>query len=605
NMDVTVDGQAWPREPLSIKNVLLRGCTLRNTDWVYALVLNTGSDTKIMQSASSAPTKWSDVMITLNKCIGILCIGLVVLCSVAATVFVTWQNQIAREAWYLHGTIAANKVVLETTGDAIQTWFIMCFYYFLLLYQVIPISLYVSLTTVKFLQAMFMAWDLKMYHAESDTPAIVRTMALNEELGQISYIFSDKTGTLTCNVMDFRKCSINGVSYGSGLTEIGRAALKRAGQPIPPEPQADPTVKSIPYVNFVDPALDAAMRRDGDDSVALQRQKCHQFFEHLAVCHTVIPEKLDSGEIRLSASSPDEQALVAGAQYMGYTFESRSVGKAMLDVAGVGKKSYEILEVLEFNSTRKRMSVVVRLPTNELMLYTKGADMMIYARLHPSSKALEAITSQHMEQYADDGLRTLALAVKSLDESWFATWSAKYRAASGSIDELDKRKHGQPNAIDTLMEEMESDLTLIGATAIEDKLQRGVPECLSSLSAALIKVWMLTGDKEETAINIGYACALLDNAIVQVVINMDNCPTADAIRDKLAAAADAFHAKQGQDRYALVIDGEALEVALKPDMKHDLLGLAQHCVAVICCRVSPAQKAEMVMLIRDHLPEAR
>ncbi|RHY32050.1 hypothetical protein DYB32_002918 [Aphanomyces invadans] len=604
NMDVTVDGQVWPREPLSIKNVLLRGCTLRNTDWVYGLVLNTGSDTKIMQSASAAPTKWSDVMVTLNKCIGMLCIGLVVLCSVAATVFVTWQNQIAREAWYLHGTLSTHKFVIETTGDAIQTWFTMCFYYFLLLYQVIPISLYVSLTTVKFLQAMFMAWDLKMYHEESDTPAIVRTMALNEELGQISYIFSDKTGTLTCNVMDFRKCSINGVSYGSGLTEIGRAALKRAGLPIPPEPTADPNVKSIPYVNFVDPALDEVMRgTDPRDEV--QRKKCHQFFEHLAVCHTVIPEKLDSGEIRLSASSPDEQALVAGAQYMGYKFESRAVGKAILDVAGVGKKSYDILEVLEFNSTRKRMSVVVRLPTNELVLYSKGADMMIYARLHPSSKELEAITSQHMEQYADDGLRTLALAVKPLDEAWFATWSAKYRAASGSIEQLEKRKQGQPNAIDDLMEEMESDLHLIGATAIEDKLQRGVPECLSSLSSALIKVWMLTGDKEETAINIGYACALLDNAIVQVIINLENCPTPDAIREKLASAADAYHAKQGQDRYALVIDGEALEVALKPDMKKDLLGLAQYCVAVICCRVSPAQKAEMVMLIRDNLPEAR
>ncbi|KAF0715850.1 Aste57867_3139 [Aphanomyces stellatus] len=601
NIDVWVAGQDWPKEPLSIKNILLRGCTLRNTDWVYGLVLNTGSDTKIMQSASSAPTKWSDVMITLNKCIGILCIGLMVLCSVAATVFVTWQNEIAKEAWYLQGSQARSKVVIETTGQAVQQWFTMCFYYFLLLYQVIPISLYVSLTTVKFLQAMFMAWDLHMYHAESDTPAIVRTMALNEELGQISYIFSDKTGTLTCNVMDFRKCSIHGVSYGSGLTEIGRAALKRAGAPIPPEPKPDPSVKPIPYVNFVDPALDAAMRGDAGP---VQQERCHRFFEHLAVCHTVIPEKLETGEIRLSASSPDEQALVAGAQYMGYKFESRAVGKAVVDVQGQ-RRMYEILEVLEFNSTRKRMSVVTRLPTGELYLYTKGADMMIYARLSPASKALEDITSSHMEQYADDGLRTLALAVKKLDDATFDAWAARYRAASGSLDELEKRKNGVPNAIDDLMEEMESNLELIGATAIEDKLQTGVPECLSTLSAALIKVWMLTGDKEETAINIGYACALLDNSIVQVIINMDNCPTPDAIRAKLAQAATEYHDKAGKDRYALVIDGEALEVALKPGMKADLLGLAQYCVAVICCRVSPAQKAEMVMLIRDHIPEAR
>ncbi len=131
-----------------------------------------------------------------------------------------------------------------------------------------------------------------------------------------------------------------------------------------------------------------------------QKECTHRFFEHLAVCHTVIPEKLDSGEIRLSASSPDEQALVAGAQYMGYAFTSRAVGKAMVDIDGrylyisisiyiyiniypcVGRQaSYEILEVLEFNSTRKRMSVIVRLPTGQLYLYTKGADMMIYQRL--------------------------------------------------------------------------------------------------------------------------------------------------------------------------------------------------------------------------------
>ncbi|OQR97796.1 phospholipid-transporting ATPase [Achlya hypogyna] len=615
NIDVWVAGQSFPTEPLSIKNVLLRGCTLRNTDWVYGLVLNTGSDTKIMQSASAPPNKWSDVMLTLNKMIGILCVGLLVLCAIAATVFVTWQNEIAKEAWYLHGSEPVGKTVLVTTGDSIKAWFTMCFYYFLLLYQVIPISLYVSLTTVKFLQSSFMAWDIEMYHAETDTPAIVRTMALNEELGQISYIFSDKTGTLTCNVMDFRKCSINGVSYGSGLTEIGRAALKRAGKPIPPEPKMEPGVKQIPYVNFVDPQLQEAMQGKHG---ALQEERTHRFFEHLAVCHTVIPEMLDNGEVRLSASSPDEQALVAGAQFMGwvsflpapvlmshrYKFESRAVGKAILDVGGE-KKTYEVLEVLEFNSTRKRMSVVTRLPSGELYLYTKGADMMIYARLSEASKPLESVTSQHMETYADDGLRTLAIAMKKLDEAYFADWSHKFRAVSGSIAELEKRKNNEPNAIDELMEEMESNLELIGATAIEDKLQSGVPECLSALSAAKIKVWMLTGDKEETAINIGYACALLDNSINQVIINMDNSPTPDAIRKRLRDAADEYHGKGGKEEFALVIDGEALELALKPSMKADLIGLAQFCVAVLCCRVSPAQKADMVRLIRENIPDAR
>ncbi|KAJ0401778.1 hypothetical protein P43SY_006032 [Pythium insidiosum] len=282
--------------------------------------------------------------------------------------------------------------------------------------EVIPISLYVSMTSVKFLQARFIAWDKHMYHADTDTPAIVRTMELNEELGQISYVFSDKTGTLTCNIMEFRKCSIGGVSYGSGITEIGRAALVRAGKPIPPEPKLDQGVKKMPFVNFVDPALFDAMKNGQGET---QKQRILQFFEHLAVCHTVIPEKLESGEIRLSASSPDEQALVAGAAFVGFSFESRSVGKATINVFGE-RQVFDVLEVLEFNSTRKRMSVVVRRPNGELFLYSKGADMMIYQRLKddPAMEGIKRITRDHMEKYADDGLRTLALAVKKLDEKW-------------------------------------------------------------------------------------------------------------------------------------------------------------------------------------------
>ena len=173
------------------------------------------------------------------------------------------------------------------------------------------------MSTAKFAQAYLMEKDLTMYHAESDTPvrlplvlvnyqclrwcrlimltcrlvfclqALVRNMALNEELGQVSHIFSDKTGTLTCNVMDFRKCSINGVSYGHGTTEIGIAALMRAGKPVPPEAmEAVAPDKRQPYVNFVDDALpDAIQGKAG----AQQKAKVDEFFTHLALCHTVRP----------------------------------------------------------------------------------------------------------------------------------------------------------------------------------------------------------------------------------------------------------------------------------------------------------------------------
>ncbi|KUF89314.1 hypothetical protein AM588_10002199 [Phytophthora nicotianae] len=603
-VEVTVgDGCGVEVMPLSVKNVLLRGCNLRNTDWVFGLVLNTGNDTKIMQSASAAPSKWSDLMLNINRMIVILCLGLFVACAMAATCYITWQYDIVRNAWYIQLTET------ERNRTRLVAFIQMLFYYFLLLYQVIPISLYVSMTSVKFLQSRFMSWDLEMYHAETDTPAIVRTMELNEELGQISYIFSDKTGTLTCNIMEFRKCSINGISYGSGITEIGRAALVRAGKPIPPEPKLDPSIKKIPFVNFVDKSLFDSMKGSAGEE---QKEKIMQFFEHLAVCHTVIPEKLESGEVRLSASSPDEQALVAGAAFAGFKFESRSVGTAMVEVLGQ-RVTYEVLDVLEFNSTRKRMSVVVRKPSGELLLYTKGADMMIYQRLKddPAMLKLKNITRDHMEKYADDGLRTLALAVKKLDERWFQQWKMRFDDVQGNVAEIDRRKDGKPNAIDDLMEEIEEGLELIGATAIEDKLQDGVPQCLANLTRAGIKVWMLTGDKEETAINISYACSLLDNSIQQVIVNATTCPDEAAIRAKLNAAAREFldsakgMAGGSEKEISLIIDGEALEMALRPGTAPHLLSFAKLCRAVICNRVSPAQKAEMVKLVRDNITTVR
>jgi phospholipid-transporting ATPase len=595
-VEVQVEGCGVEVMPLSAKNILLRGCNLRNTDWVYGLVLNTGDDTKIMQSSNPAPTKWSDVMNQINRMIGILCFLLFSACAIAASLYITYQFEIINNAWYIINEDAARS--------RITNFIVMLFYYFLLLYQVIPISLYVSMTSVKFLQAMFMAWDREMYHEETDTPAIVRTMALNEELGQISYVFTDKTGTLTCNVMEFRKCSINGVSYGTGITEIGRAALLRAGKTIPEPPKLEPGQKKVPYVNFDDPNMFKAMKGVyGQD----QQQKIHQFFEHLAVCHTVIPEKLETGEVRLSASSPDEQALVAGAGFFGFKFENRSVGKATVEVLGK-KQVYDVLEVLEFNSTRKRMSVVTRTPEGGLYLYSKGADMMIYQRLKndPAMVKLKCITRDHMEQFADDGLRTLALAVKKLDERWFQSWKMRFDEAQGNVAEIERRKDGKPNAIDDLMEEIEKDLELIGATAIEDKLQDGVPQCLSHLTAAGIKVWMLTGDKEETAINIAYACSLLDNSIKQIIINCTQFPNEEAIQDRLQTAYEEYiNRKDPNMQISLIIDGEALEIALRPATAATLLEFAQLCRAVICNRVSPAQKAEMVCLVRENITSVR
>nr|CCA16560.1 phospholipidtransporting ATPase putative [Albugo laibachii Nc14] len=594
-------------EPISIKNIILRGCQLRNTAWMYGIVLNTGSDTKIMQSASSPPIKWSSINQSVNKMIIWLFLMLCFCCAVASTSQIVWLHIEKRDAtyhlkWYdiQYGT----------------QWFVSFGYYFLLMYQMIPVSLYVTISMVMFLQAIFMTWDLDLYYEPLDSRMIVRSLGLNEELGQISYVFSDKTGTLTCNVMEFRKCSINGVSYGLGSTEIGRAALKRKGIVVNEQESTNQGTK-VPYVNFNDPSLCTILERTENTIVP----NCLEanFFLHLSLCHTVVPERIDnSDQVGLSASSPDEQALVSAARYFGYTFESRGLATARIRIRNQAFMSpttsseesqlleYHILNVLEFTSDRKRMSVIVQFPNKDLWLLTKGADNMIFPLLSASENDPEILkkTLDHLETFANDGLRTLTIGWKPLHPEEYADWSREYRLATSSMEEIDKRKNGHANAIDRLMESIEKDLILLGATAIEDKLQANVGPTISNLLRASIKIWMLTGDKEETAINIAYACQLVDNEMQQYIFNHELCPTAETLLKRLTEIQASL--VSDKQRITVIIDGECLEIAFgNEECRHVFQQIAMQSDAVVCCRVSPSQKAEIVNVVRTSLPLAR
>ncbi|GAB9466747.1 hypothetical protein Gpo141_00004113 [Globisporangium polare] len=598
------------QQPVAMKNVILRGCQLRNTDWVYGLVVNTGADTKIMQSSVASRPKWSSINESVNKMIIYLFLFLLLLCMVAASVHLVWMH--ANES---------DQVYLGLNRTYVLQWFVTVGQYLLLMYQMIPVSLYVTMSVVMLLQAVFIAWDVELYYAPLDARMIVRSMGLNEELGQISYVFSDKTGTLTCNVMEFRKCSINGTSYGTGMTEIGKATLRRKGIFVP-EDDEDAVITTsrkpkMPYVNFEDDQLEKAL-----ESANSSPHTEAEFFLHLSLCHTVIPEVVDcSDEVRFSASSPDEQALVSAAKYFGFSFESRGLGVARVRVFNkslmVDKtlsselQEYRVLDVLEFTSDRKRMSVVVQNPRGELWLLTKGADNMIYPLLSKSANSPELLemTMAHLESFADDALRTLTVAHRRLDQHAYATWSQRFKDANASLEEIEKRKRDQPNRIDALMNEIEQELVLLGATAIEDKLQDHVPRAIARLMQAGMKVWMLTGDKQETAINIAFACSLMDNDMTQLVLNCELFPTVEKVRAYLEEVNTSTARGATQEykvRQAVVIDGECLEVTLLDDRcREEFLKLAMQCEGVVCCRVSPSQKAEIVTLVRQTDPAAR
>ncbi|KAK9372489.1 uncharacterized protein V1513DRAFT_420030 [Lipomyces chichibuensis] len=548
--------------PLNPDQLLLRGATLRNTPWVHGVVVFTGHETKLMRNATAAPIKRTAVEHMVNLQIIFLFAILIILSviSAAGNVIKTAVAGPTLSYLYLAGT---NKFGLFFS-DLLTNW--------VLFSNLVPISLFVTVEIVKYYQAFLISSDLDMYYKHTDTPTICRTSSLVEELGQIEYIFSDKTGTLTRNVMEFKQCSIAGICYGDEIPEDKRAT------------EIDGQMVGI---------FDFKTLNDNLDSHPT-KEVIHEFLTLIATCHTVIPErKPDDDQIKYQAASPDEGALVEGAAKLGYRFTTRRPKSVTINELGTNAE-YELLNICEFNSTRKRMSAIFRCPDGRIRLYCKGADTVILERLSPGNPYVEA-TMQHLEEYAADGLRTLCLAMRAISDAEYAEWSAIFDRAATTLtnrsEELDK-------AADLI----EKDMFLLGATAIEDKLQDGVPDTIHTLQTAGIKIWVLTGDRQETAINIGMSCKLLSEDMSLLVVNEESKEDAQSnIKSKLSAIKGQSAETQLLDTLALVIDGKSLGFALEKDLEKDFLDLAIMCKAVICCRVSPLQKALVVKLVKRHL----
>ncbi|BAT74602.1 phospholipid-transporting ATPase 3 [Vigna umbellata] len=594
--------------PLSPNQILLRGCSLRNTEYIVGVVIFTGHETKVMMNTMNVPSKRSTLERKLDKLILTLFATLFMMCFIGAIGSAIFVN---KKYFYLHLDSSEEGSAQFNPRNRFLVFILTMFTLITLYSTIIPISLYVSIEMIKFIQStQFINKDLSMYHAETNTPALARTSNLNEELGQVEYIFSDKTGTLTRNLMEFFKCSIGGEVYGNGVTEIERGLAERNGMKIE-ENISSKAVQERGF-NFDDDRLmRGAWRNEPNPDV------CKEFFRCLAICHTVLPEGDESPEkIRYQAASPDEAALVIAAKHFGFFFYRRTPTMIYVRESHVEKMgkiqdvSYEILNVLEFNSTRKRQSVVCRYPDGRLVLYCKGADTVIYERLANISNSIKKVTREHLEQFGSAGLRTLCLAYKELHPDVYESWNEKFIQAKSSLNDREKK-------LDEVAELIENDLILIGSTAIEDKLQEGVPACIETLQRAGIKIWVLTGDKIETAINIAYACNLINNEMKQFVISSET----DAIREVedrgdqveiarfikeevkkelkkcLEEAQNYFHSLSGP-KLALVIDGKCLMYALDPSLRVMLLNISLNCHSVVCCRVSPLQKAQVTSMVK-------
>jgi magnesium-transporting ATPase (P-type) len=403
-----------------------------------------------------------------------------------------------RQAWYLEFSRAGRH-------KAFQSWYaplVIPLRFLLLCSLMIPISLKVSLDMAKLFYSFLIGWDLKMYDADKDCPAVVSNTAISEDLGQIDVVLSDKTGTLTENIMLFKKCAVGSHLFG----ENGDV--------------------------FLDPLWQTQLR--------VQDSNVLGFLRALALCSSVTPTAPSHSTVFVSSpasaasssssthtpvptyigSSPDEEALVSASAMLGCVLTERDQFQSHLHwntASSMEPETYDILHVLPFSSDRKRMSVIVRetsvatgasnasaSTTGRVLMFMKGADEVILPRclLGDRRHATSLSHREVLHDYASKGLRTLCVSCKVIPMDVYGDWADKVAAASLDI-------HKRDNRLQELWDCIERDLNLLGVTGIEDKLQANVPQTIQQLRDAGIAFWMLTGDKFETAIEIGKSCGLL------------------------------------------------------------------------------------------------
>ncbi|PVV02336.1 hypothetical protein BB560_003215 [Smittium megazygosporum] len=742
------------KHPLTPNNLLLRGSKLRNTDFVIGQIVFSGEETRLRLNATrNIRTKAPQIQKITNKIVIIVFLILIFSCIILSAASIAWQNKNLHKFWYL----VAKQI---TKAEIIFGNIVM-------LNALIPISLYVTLEGVKIFQVYMMQQDIEMYYEKTDTPMAARTTAINEDLGMVKFILSDKTGTLTENIMRFKAAMVGGLAFSHSQSlsnsfsdsQLLSKSLEPSESNSPdhleivnlPEPddvnksnstmksqkdnlfhsdlekspshqsstakeqshnfysnlKVDTTLSCLPPSSFISAISEnnhpvhETLKSDGLSNPAqLDCKQFQLFLKSLSLCHSVQPDvDYATGEVSgFQSSSPDEKALVLAAAQLGYIVTER-VGPLLklrivnsdrlaewyTNVSSVNNdnssdlenheqnsfnicpqdpeadtvEEYEVLAVLDFTSARKRMSVVYRCPDGKIHLFCKGADSVILPRLaKPSSSAspaysewLKTCADNSLRAFACDGLRTLVYAHCEIPESDYEEWAERYADAASSLN-------NRQAMIEQVANELERNMELAGITAVEDRLQEGVPETIEALKRAGIHIWMLTGDKIETAINIAKSCRLIDGddtvsqtMVIEGPVSYDELDryldtaysTATSLQSyearslmkfKMSSRWPAIFAQSANffkklkslrlrrnkqlrdspsnlmlhdngsssnkiERFALVVDGDTLSMLeTHSDLMDKFVSVGVLSDTIVCSRVSPAQKAMITHQMR-------
>lgn len=767
--------------PLGPDNIIYRGSILRNTKSVLGLVVFSGEETKIrMNNIKNPRTKAPKLQKNINYIVAFMVVVVASLAAFSTMAERLFYSRYKQLNWYLYQ---------QDAGVAAT------FMGFIIMYNtLIPLSLYVTMEIIKLGQLLLLQCDIDMYHQESNTPANAKTATILEELGQVSHIFSDKTGTLTDNLMLFRKFSVNGLSWLHDIDLAGNEMQYGNMEAFPTTDNPSTELKNIidtqeisqksisrkSTTSLVRASMDArSLKTSATWKSTAQPQKVQTsmsslgllkyiqthpntlfakkakfFLLSIALCSTCLPKRtssdIDSGDassfnlksdessnniiedqnIVYQSSSPDEKALVEAARDLGFIVYDKKSSTLTIKTYPQGfdntpkYEDYVVLDVIEFSSARKRMSIIVKFPDSRICLICKGADSIIIEKLKNSELAkqkakeitlnaterknmeadivlqqrfsheaqengardsigslssirkslhlsgnldrsgtLRSIdgflfgeneeqaeineviensrkslhyqqaqrysldnkdnkignssketyqklsnddvfddrllvndeyliekTLEHIEEFSVEGLRTLLYSFKWLSHQEYETFKEKYQIAKSAL--VDRTQQ-----VEEVGESIENNFELLGATAIEDKLQDGVSDAIEKFRKAGIKMWMLTGDKRETAINIGYSCTLIKDFSTVTILNIDFGK--DQVKTTIV---DTIKKVQGGSiaHCVVVIDGATLSVIEHDEnLMHHLIDLCVLADSAICCRASPSQKAKMVSSIRN------
>ncbi|CAH2284577.1 probable phospholipid-transporting ATPase IIB isoform X2 [Pelobates cultripes] len=535
-------------ESLSIENTLWAS-TVVASGTVIGVVIYTGKETRSVMNTSNPKNKVGMLDLELNQLTKALFLALVAL-----------------------------SVVMVTLQGFVGPWYRYLFRFLLLFSYIIPISLRVNLDMGK------AAYGWLIMRDENIPGTVVRTSTIPEELGRLVYLLTDKTGTLTKNEMVFKRLHLGTVSYGTDtMDEIQNHVASSYSLP-----QTSNNINSTPS-------------RKAQPSAPKVRKtvssRVHEAVKAIALCHNVTPvyesragvngeteyAEVDqdfSDENRTyQASSPDEVALVQWTESVGLTLVNRDLTSMQLKTPGGQILTFFILQIFPFTSESKRMGIIVREESSgEITFYMKGADIAMTSIVQYNDWLEEECGNM-----AREGLRTLVVAKKSITEEQYQDFENRYNQAKLST-------HDRALKVAAVVESLEREMELLCLTGVEDQLQADVRPTLEMLRNAGIKIWMLTGDKLETATCIAKSSHLVSrNQDIHIFRPVSN-------RGEAHLELNAFRRKHD---CALVIAGDSLEVCLKY-YEHEFVELACQCPAVVCCRCSPTQKAHIVKLLQQH-----